>query len=115
MTRTRVVRAVGILLAAIVLLAAIGAAGLYWVRVQRSRADLVLHGRIITLDDSMPVAAALAARDGRIVAIGPHDRLVHDSPLYARLAALQFAGPVIGLDSQKLDSELPALSAGPSP
>ena len=27
---------------------------------------------------------------GRIVAIGPHDRLVQDSPLYARLAALQF-------------------------
>jgi ATP-binding cassette subfamily B protein len=28
---------------------------------------------------------------GRVVAVGPHDRLVADNPLYARLAALQFA------------------------
>jgi len=28
---------------------------------------------------------------GRIVAIGTHDELVRDNPLYARLAALQFA------------------------
>ncbi|MBI4885553.1 MAG: amidohydrolase [Acidobacteria bacterium] len=48
-----------------------GAAAFYWVRVQRSRADLVLRGgRIITLDESMPEAPALAAREGRIVAIG---------------------------------------------
>ena len=89
MTRTRVVRAVGILLAAFVLLAAIGAAGLYWVRVQRSRADLVLHGRIITLDDSMPVAAALAARDGRIVAIGSEDDVDGHIGWWTRVLDLQ--------------------------
>ena len=34
-------------------------------------ADLVLRGgRIVTLDDKAPEAQALAARDGRIVAIG---------------------------------------------
>jgi ATP-binding cassette subfamily B protein len=27
---------------------------------------------------------------GRIVAVGTHDELVRDNPLYARLAALQF-------------------------
>jgi ATP-binding cassette subfamily B protein len=27
---------------------------------------------------------------GAVIAIGTHDRLVRDSPLYARLAALQF-------------------------
>jgi ATP-binding cassette subfamily B protein len=30
---------------------------------------------------------------GRIVAIGTHDELVRNNPLYARLAALQFAVP----------------------
>jgi ATP-binding cassette subfamily B protein len=30
---------------------------------------------------------------GRIVAVGTHDSLIRDNPLYARLAALQFAMP----------------------
>jgi ATP-binding cassette subfamily B protein len=29
---------------------------------------------------------------GRLVAVGTHDALLEQSPLYARLAALQFAG-----------------------
>ena len=69
----RIWRALRLTLIALVALAVLGAAAFYWVRVQRSRADLVVRGRIITLDDSMPVAAALAAREGRIVAIGSAD------------------------------------------
>lgn len=61
-------------LAALIVLASaavLGAAAFYWVRVQRSRADLVLRGgRIITLDEGQPEPDALAARDGRIIAIG---------------------------------------------
>jgi hypothetical protein len=30
---------------------------------------------------------------GQIVAMGTHDALVRDNPLYARLAALQFVAP----------------------
>jgi hypothetical protein len=38
---------------------------------QTPPADLVLRGgRILTLDDQVPEAEALAARDGKIVAIG---------------------------------------------
>ena len=51
---------------------------------------------------------------GRIVAIGPHDRLVNDSPLYARLAALQFTGSAPVTDPQQGDTELSVLSRGPS-
>jgi predicted amidohydrolase YtcJ len=39
-------------------------------------ADLVLlHGKLVTMDDSMPLARALAARDGRIVAVGSDDEI----------------------------------------
>ena len=80
-------------------------------RLMAGRTVVMIAHRLATVRN----ADRIAVLDrGRIVAIGPHDRLVHDSPLYARLAALQFAGPVTGLDSPKLDSELPALSAGPS-
>jgi predicted amidohydrolase YtcJ len=65
-------RSVGIVLAIVVV------AGLLTVsrfstqrRQQTPPADLVLRGgRIVTLDDGAPEAQALAARDGRIVAIG---------------------------------------------
>ena len=71
MTAARVLRVLRALLIVLAVLLVIGAAAFYWVRTQRSRADLVLRGgRIITLDPSIPDAQALAARDGRIVAIG---------------------------------------------
>jgi ATP-binding cassette, subfamily B, bacterial len=80
-------------------------------RLMAGRTVVMIAHRLATVRN----ADRIAVLDrGRIVAIGPHDRLVHDSPLYARLAALQFAGPATGPDSPKLDSELPALSGGPS-
>ena len=36
---------------------------------------VLLNGRIVTLDESVPEATALAARDGRIVAIGSDDEM----------------------------------------
>src|SRR5687767_779381 len=43
---------------------------------QTPPADLVLRGgRIVTLDDETPEAQALAARDGRIVAIGSNAQI----------------------------------------
>jgi predicted amidohydrolase YtcJ len=39
-------------------------------------ADLVLlHGKLATVDDAMPIATALAARDGRIVAVGSDEEV----------------------------------------
>src|SRR5688572_1187158 len=74
MTRSLIVRVLRALLIAVALVLVIGASAFYWVRLQRSRADLVLRGgRLITLDESMPEAQALAARDGRIIAIGSSD------------------------------------------
>ena len=71
MTAGRVLRLLRSLLIAVAVLAVLGAAAFYWIRTQRARADLVLRGgRIITLDQSIPDAQALAAREGRIVAIG---------------------------------------------
>ena len=71
MTVARVLRILRALLIVLAVVAALGAAAFYWIRTQRARADLVLRGgRIITLDQSIPEAQALAAREGRIVAIG---------------------------------------------
>jgi len=41
---------------------------------------------------------------GRVVAVGTHDELVRDNPLYARLAALQF-----GAASRASDRTIPEL------
>lgn len=72
-TFIRLLRVLLILLAASLV---IGGATFYWLRVQRSRADLVLRGgRIVTLDESVPEAPALAARDGRIIAIGSTEEI----------------------------------------
>ncbi|MGE5170700.1 MAG: ABC transporter transmembrane domain-containing protein [Rudaea sp.] len=43
---------------------------------------------------------------GRIVAVGTHDVLVRDNPLYARLAALQFGSPVERAPAAETLSEL---------
>ena len=45
---------------------------------------------IATLDEKETVVDAVACWNGRIVAMGPHDKLVAEGGLYARLARLQF-------------------------
>jgi predicted amidohydrolase YtcJ len=76
MTARRVLRLLRALLIVVAVLAVLGAAAFYWIRTQRARADLVLRGgRIITLDESIPEAQALAAREGRIVAIGSSEEV----------------------------------------
>jgi ATP-binding cassette, subfamily B, bacterial len=77
-------------------------------RLMAGRTVLMIAHRLATVRN----ADRIAVLDrGRIVAIGPHDQLVRESPLYARLAALQFTTPASGTDPQMLDT---ALSAGPS-
>ncbi len=73
MTRTRLLRALALVAATLVVIAALGALAFFWVRAQRARADLIIRGRILTFDTAMPEAQALAARAGRIVAIGSDD------------------------------------------
>jgi predicted amidohydrolase YtcJ len=70
MTRRRFLRILGLVATTLAILAALAAAAFFWVRMQRSRADLVIHGRIITMDPALPEARALAARGGRIIAVG---------------------------------------------
>jgi len=53
------------------------------------RTVLIIAHRLATVRHADRIAVL---EDGRIVAIGTHDQLVGSSPLYARLAALQFAG-----------------------
>ena len=53
----------------------------------RGRTTLVIAHRLATVLKADRIAVLEA---GRLVAIGTHARLLHDSPLYARLAALQF-------------------------
>ena len=52
------------------------------------RTVLMIAHRLATVRHADRIAVL---DQGRIVALGPHDRLVQDSPLYARLASLQFA------------------------
>jgi len=66
-------RVLALVLATLVVMAALAAFAFFWVRAQRSRADLIIRGRILTFDTAMPEAQAVAARAGRIVAIGPDD------------------------------------------
>jgi predicted amidohydrolase YtcJ len=73
MTRRRLLRLLALIAATLVVMAALAALAFFWVRAQRSRAELVIRGRIITFDSAMPEARALAARGGRIIAIGVND------------------------------------------
>jgi ATP-binding cassette subfamily B protein len=63
--------------------------------VQRALERLMSHRTVLLIAHRLATvrhADRIAVLDqGRIVALGPHDRLVQDSPLYARLASLQFA------------------------
>ena len=59
-------------------------------RLMAGRTVLMIAHRLATVRH----ADRIAVMDrGRIVALGTHDSLVRDNPLYARLAALQFAMP----------------------
>lgn len=62
-------------------------------RLMAGRTVLTIAHRLATVRN----ADRIAVLDrGRIVAIGPHDQLVVENPLYAHLAALQFTGPPAG-------------------
>jgi ATP-binding cassette subfamily B protein len=56
-------------------------------RLMAGRTVLMIAHRLATVRHADRIAVIDA---GRIVAIGTHDELVRDNPLYARLAALQF-------------------------
>ena len=89
MTAGRVLRLLRALLDAVAVLTVLGTAAFYWIRMQRARADLVLRGgRIITLDESIPEAQALAAREGRIVAIGSSEDVARHIGWWTRVIDL---------------------------
>jgi ATP-binding cassette subfamily B protein len=56
-------------------------------RLMVGRTVLIIAHRLATVRHADRIAVIEA---GRIVAVGPHDALLAESPLYARLAALQF-------------------------
>ena len=58
-------------------------------RLMAGRTVLIIAHRLATVRHADRIAVM---ERGRIVAVGTHDELLADSPLYARLAALQFAG-----------------------
>jgi ATP-binding cassette subfamily B protein len=58
-------------------------------RLMEGRTSLTIAHRLATVRHADRIAVMV---HGRIVAIGRHDELVRANPLYARLAALQFAG-----------------------
>ncbi|RQO67154.1 ABC transporter [Aquitalea sp. FJL05] len=61
-------------------------------RAAHNRTTLVIAHRLATVKEADRI---VVLEGGRIVAQGRHDELLHSSPLYARLAALQF-GPEAG-------------------
>jgi len=65
--------------------------------VQRALERLMAHRTVLMIAHRLATvrhADRIAVMDrGRVIAIGSHDALVRDNPLYARLAALQFGAP----------------------
>jgi ATP-binding cassette subfamily B protein len=71
-------------------------------RLMAGRTVLMIAHRLATVRH----ADRIAVMDrGRIVAIGRHDELTQDSPLYARLAALQFGTPEARTSAAEADAE----------
>ena len=64
-------------------------------RLSRGRTTLVIAHRLATVKRADRI---LVLDEGRIVAQGPHDRLVAEGGLYARLARLQFAEGAIAAE-----------------
>src|SRR5690242_7773848 len=64
-------------------------------RLMAGRTVLMIAHRLATVRHADRIAVMDA---GRIVAIGTHDELVRDNPLYARLAALQFGPQQAGME-----------------
>ena len=56
-------------------------------RLMAKRTVLMIAHRLATVRNADRIAVL---ERGAVIAVGTHDRLVRDSPLYARLAALQF-------------------------
>src|SRR5436190_10042415 len=80
-------------------------------------ADLVLRGgRLVTLDDTMPEAGALAARDGRIVAlgtaadiaplIGPATEVIELNAAFAMPGFIEGHGHFTGIGESRLNLDL---------
>ena len=88
MKRRRVVRALTITVITLLIMAALAAFAFYWVRAQRARADLIIRGRILTFDTTMPEARALAARAGRIIAIGGEEAVEPHEGWWTRVIEL---------------------------
>jgi ATP-binding cassette subfamily B protein len=59
-------------------------------KLTRNRTTLVIAHRLATVRNADRI---LVLEDGRLVAEGKHGELINASPLYARLAKLQFAAP----------------------
>jgi ATP-binding cassette subfamily B protein len=64
-------------------------------RLMRDRTTLVIAHRLATV---LRADRTVVLDSGRVVAIGTHAELLHTSPLYARLAALQFASVEVPSD-----------------
>jgi len=62
------------------------------------RTTLIIAHRLATVRHADRIAVMEA---GRLVALGTHDELLETSPLYSRLAALQFAGVMEKEDSPR--------------
>ena len=82
-------RVLALVLATLVVMAALAALAFFWVRAQRSRADLIIRGRILTFETTMPEAQAVAARAGRIVAIGSDDVVEEHEGWWTRVIELE--------------------------
>jgi ATP-binding cassette, subfamily B, bacterial len=72
-------------------------------RLMAGRTVLMIAHRLATVRHADRIAVM---ERGRIIALGTHDALVRDNPLYARLAALQFAVPEAARTSTEPLSEL---------
>jgi ATP-binding cassette subfamily B protein len=71
--------------------------------VSRGRTTLVIAHRLATVQQADRI---VVLEQGRIVAQGRHAELLQRSPLYARLAALQFGGPSMETEGHGAPSEL---------
>jgi ATP-binding cassette subfamily B protein len=74
--------------------------------VQRALERLMAHRTVLMIAHRLATVRhadrIVVMEQGRVVAVGDHDALVRDNPLYARLAALQFGGAAKLADSTSL-------------